>query len=235
MALIKSTILAQISGSINGTTFAHNRGGAYARNRSLPSNPGTDRQDQVRTAMAAISQAYRDTLTEQQRMLWVNYGQNTTVLNRLGDSITLSGIAAFNRINLFRLASLGQTMVLTPPDPSGSPDPAPSFMSAAVGWGATGDVEIAVNLANAPSSGYGLVVYWSGLLSPGRSYYRGPYLDHTKESITGNTVTIEATGLPAEGDSAGRKVAARIICYDTTSSMPVWDIYVDPMLVPQAP
>lgn len=232
MALIKSTILAQISGSINGTTFAHNRGGAYARNRSLPSNPGTDRQDQVRTAMSSISTAWRDTLSDGERALWRNYGQNLSVINRLGDTISLSGIAAFNRVNLFRMSTLSEPMLTTPPPAGLNPDPAPTYGSIDITFPTGGPIIMDVNLVDAPASGYGLAVYYSGALSPGLSFYRGPYIDHLTEDITTNLTSINLTALGITSDLPGKKVAARITCYELTTGLPIWTVFVDPATIP---
>lgn len=232
MALIKSTILAQISGSINGTTFSRNGGGAYARNRSIPTNPGTDRQDNVRTALASLAQAWRDTLDDAERALWINYGANLQVQNRLGDTIKLSGIAAFQRVNLFRLSTLGSSMVTSPPASGLNPNPAPTFVSATISHAIASEPVLDITLANAPATGYSFAAYYSGPISPGLKYYRGPYVAHTTQGITSNAVSINLTALGTAGDSAGMKCAAKLTCYDTGSSLPVWTINLDPIILP---
>ena len=231
MALIKSTILAQISGSINGMTFSHNRGGAYARNRSLPSNPGTDRQDQVRTAMASISKAWGTVLDESQREAWRIFGSQQQVQNRIGDTITLSGIAAFNRMNLFRMSTLGQAMVENPPEPTGGEDPPPTFLGvdgvqSLEGTPATADI-----VMNAASTGYSVAVYYAGPIKPGIKYYRGPYIGHTTAVVTGTPVNVSLTGLVMPGNDIN--VALKITLYNTTTSLPIWTVFTDPFLVPE--
>lgn len=233
MALIKSTILAQISGSINGTTFAHNRGGAYARNRSLPINPGTDRQDQVRTSLASLANAWRDTLTEPERALWRAYGGATQVVNRVGDTVTLTGIAAFQRVNMFRLSSLGMAMVSTPPASGLNPNPPPSFVGAVLSQAMGQHPDLTLNLANAPATGYGLLIYYSGPISPGKAWYRGPWLTHTTAAITSNNPLVPLNALPDDDTYEGMKVGARVTCYDTTSSLPIWTVFLDPMTLPE--
>lgn len=232
MALIKSTILAQISGSINGITFAHNRGGAYARNRSIPANPGTDRQDQVRTALASMATAWRDTLTDTQRTLWINYAQNVTVLNRLGDTITLSGIAAFQRVNLFRLSTLGTTAVLEPPPAGVNPSPPPTFDYVNVGYPIASDPQLEINLADTVASGYSLAYYYSGPLSPGKNYYRGPYINHGTEPIVSAQTVIQMPEFGNTGAYSGNKVAAKLTVYETSSGLPIWTVFVDPVTIP---
>lgn len=235
MALIKSTILAQISGSINGTTFSRNAGGAYARNRSLPTNPGTDRQDNVRTSLASLAQAWRDTLDDGQRALWRNYGQNLSVTNRLGDTIKLSGIAAYQRVNLFRMSTLGLTSIEEPPATGLNPSPAPSYLSTSLENVAPGgDLRATVATANAPATGYSFAFYYSGPISPGIGYYRGPYLAHDTAAITSNNTILNLTAVGNATALAGMKIALKLTCYDTTSSLPVWTVFVDPQPIPAA-
>lgn len=229
MALIKSTILAQISGSINGMTFAHNRGGAYARNRSLPSNPGTDRQDQVRTAMASISKAWGAVLDESQREAWRIFGSQQQVQNRIGDTITLSGIAAFNRMNLFRMSTLGQAMVEDPPVAMGSQDPPPTFINVNGVLTLEGNPATADIVMNEPSTGYSVAVYYAGPIKPGIKYYRGPYIGHTTSVVTTATTTVALTDLVMPGDDIN--AALKITLYDTANSLPIWTVFTDPFLV----
>lgn len=103
MALFKSSLLAQASGSLAGTVFSHNRGGQYMRNRSIPTNPSTARQASVREALSTLVYAWSNTLSEAQRTAWTAYADNTPVLNRLGDSIRLTGQQMFVRCGTVRL------------------------------------------------------------------------------------------------------------------------------------
>ena len=231
MALIKSTLLAQISGSLNGATFAHNKGGAYVRNRSLPSNPGTDRQDQVRTAMTSLSKMWSQSLTDDQRDLWRAFGGQVTVLNRIGDPISLSGIAAFTRVNMFRMASLGEAPVLLPPPgATGSEDPIPAWDSSEI---INDGVDIAQDTTTtSDATGYGLFVYFSPPLSPGVKFYRGPWA--TRVLATPPTGPVITTTLPASY-TAGMYVATKQILYDISTSLKVWEVYTDPAVVPSNP
>lgn len=223
MALFKSTILAQASGSVNGIVFSHNAGGTYMRNRSIPSNPGTDRQDQVRTAMASISNAWKYVLTPAQRVLWRNFGALTKVRNRLGDEISLSGIAAFNRVNLFRISTLGTTLLDEPPAVTIT-DAAPSFTSLIANEGVAPDVtvDIVIALAGGTPADYSLACYISGAISPGVSFYRGPYPELQLKSPAAATNTI-STSLP-NTTGAGQNIAARLTLYHTASGTPIWSV-----------
>lgn len=103
MALIKtSAMLSNISGKLNGSVFAHNRGGAYVRNRSIPVNPNTVRQQDVRNIFSQVSSAYKDNVTAAEIDGWKTWGQNSPVTNRLGDQVTLTPNSAFVKINSVR-------------------------------------------------------------------------------------------------------------------------------------
>lgn len=227
MALIKSTILAQISGSINGTTFSHNKGGAYARNRSLPANPGTDRQDQVRTALSSLSKMWATALSQEQRDIWNAYGAGVTVINRIGDPIHLSGIAAFLRVNLFRMASLGAAPTLNAPDGTGDSTPIPAFVSAVMD-NSTPPAVLTISTTS-DLTGYGLIYYYSPPVSPGIRYYRGPYAGFSGESdILGNESSFN---MPASY-IADQYVGFKIILYRESDSLKMWEIFLDPIMIP---
>lgn len=94
----------QRSGSIGGTVWSRNRFGAYARNRSVPVNPNTDRQVAVRNLVKALTIAWANVLTQQQRDAWDEYAANVDWLNRLGQSVNLTGLNHYVRSNTPRMA-----------------------------------------------------------------------------------------------------------------------------------
>lgn len=99
-ALVKlGPVVAGISGSIGGTTFARNRGGSYARNRTVPINPSTSRQNAVRALMGNLAQVWTNTLNDVQRAAWELYAANVTVNNKLGEARNLTGQNMFIRAN----------------------------------------------------------------------------------------------------------------------------------------
>lgn len=89
--LYKSNLLAQASGSLDGTVFSHNRFGRYTRNRTIPVDPASARQQIVRTLFAAYAAAWSQTLTAAQRTAWNTYAANVPVINKLGDTVYLTG------------------------------------------------------------------------------------------------------------------------------------------------
>ncbi len=105
MALVVLPEGQQRSGSIGGTVWSHNRSGVYIRNRSIPVNPNTDRQNAVRNAVRSIAIAWELVLTQPQRDAWDVYAANVTWQNRLGQAITLTGLNHFIRSNTPRVRS----------------------------------------------------------------------------------------------------------------------------------
>lgn len=100
MALIKlGGMIAEIRGSVGGTTFARNRGGAYARNRSVPLNPASVAQARVRQVFGDLAQRWSQTLTPAQRGAWETYADNVPLPNSLGELRNVTGLNMYQRSN----------------------------------------------------------------------------------------------------------------------------------------
>lgn len=100
--LYKGSLITAASGKLGGIVASHNAGGQYFRELVIPTDPSTPAQNQVRNALANLSNRWENTLTQVQRDGWNDYGSNVTVLNRLGDPINLSGISNYIRSNVPR-------------------------------------------------------------------------------------------------------------------------------------
>src|SRR5699024_1734181 len=103
MALIKMTaIVDAISGKIQGTAVARDKGGAYARGRGVVTNPRSEAQMRVRSMFGAVSASWRS-LSQTQRAGWNALASETTYQNRLGDTRNYTGKALFQKVNQNRL------------------------------------------------------------------------------------------------------------------------------------
>lgn len=170
MALIKSSLLSSIRGSIGGTTYATNRYGMYARNRTTIANPNTGNQIAARGALGNSAQAWRN-LTAEQQLGWINYAAATPVPNRLGDMIHMSGINAYVKQASFMLFNSGTPFA----DPPATPGLATAITEADIDIDDT--PQLSVNNLNGPAANpedtYG---FWiSGPVSPGVQFYKGPW------------------------------------------------------------
>lgn len=100
MALIKLGALTQdVRGSLNGSVFSRNRGGAYVRTKVSPVQPITDSNGLSRQIFGAISQRWSATLTPAQRAGFDAFAATHTFINVFGDAIVLTGIAIYQAIN----------------------------------------------------------------------------------------------------------------------------------------
>jgi len=113
--------VGQISGRVGGTVFAHNRGGAYMRNGSIPSIVMTQKAMLYKGYLAAASQLYANA-TDAEAAAWREYAANHPVTNRLGRSHNLTGGNWFVACNS-RLIAADATPITLPPNapaPTGS-------------------------------------------------------------------------------------------------------------------
>lgn len=113
MALINPT-LGEMRGSVAGNTFSRNKGGTYVRLRGTPTNPNSTRQQVVRSILADLSQYWSSDLSAQEREDWGTWAQEHPVLNKLGQSIYLSGLDWFIKINS-RLVDSATAILDEPP------------------------------------------------------------------------------------------------------------------------
>lgn len=175
MALVKyGGGIIQMSGSIAGTVFARNRYGNYARARTVPTNPATDRQESIRAAVASLSQRWADTVTAVQRTAWNLYGNSVNMKNRLGETVHMSGYNHYIRSNSV-LLQIGETPIDAGPVIFELPEQDPTF--AFTGSEATQTLSFVFDnaLAWANEVGGFLVKYQGSPQNAQRNFFGGPY------------------------------------------------------------
>jgi len=102
-----------VSGSIGGTTYSHNRGGAYMRVRRIPTKSFTAYAMFVKATMASVSRLWAG-LDANEQQAWRVWAQNNPITNRLGNQVTLAGHMAFMQLNN-RLVQAGNGYIELPP------------------------------------------------------------------------------------------------------------------------
>jgi len=95
--------VTDIRGSIGGTTFSRGPAGAIARSRVKPINPSSILQSRRRANFSALAQFWSYILTAAERADWAAYAIATNFLNKVGDTIQVSGMACFIRLNTLRV------------------------------------------------------------------------------------------------------------------------------------
>ena len=101
--IILGSGVAQASGRLGGSVFSHNRYGVYLRNGTIPVNPNTTRQSDLRSIFASCVERWNNTLTDAQRAQWGVYGAAIPRTNRLGQTVYLPGMAHYVRSNVSRI------------------------------------------------------------------------------------------------------------------------------------
>ena len=208
--LFKSQVYTQASGSVGGVTYSHNRAGLYTRARSVPTNPNTARQQEVRANFATAVGLW-DQLTLPQQLAWDAYAAAVPVLNKLGDAIFLTGRARYIQSVSFLLA-VGEDAVADAP--IFYTQPAVTAITASFSE-AVGDVSIGFNTGdswNAATTG-GLAIFISNAQSKNRFYYKGPYLF---AGILNQEIASPVTFTPVDPFFEGQKgfVRARAVLAD---------------------
>lgn len=95
MALVVDGV--PVSGSTGNNTYSRNRYGAYRRRRVKPVNPQSMRQTAQRMRFTVAVAAWYNTLTSLQQIAWNNWAVATPWLNKAGQTVRLSGQAAWIR------------------------------------------------------------------------------------------------------------------------------------------
>lgn len=99
-----------VSGSTGKVTFSRNRYGAYTRRRVKPVNPNSVRQVAARGYFSSAVAYWWNTLDNAARAAWDAWASTTPWLNKAGQTVNLSGQAAFIRQFTF----ISQSQVPTP-------------------------------------------------------------------------------------------------------------------------
>lgn len=228
MALIKLTaIVDNISGKLNGTVFANNKGGHYMRSKSKPTNPQTAEQSLRRSVFASIASSWRE-LNQGQRNAWDQAAQDFPYTNRLGDTKILSGFSLHQKLNT-NLTLVGQAAELAgPPSPQGVGSvvgAVGSYMLPGPGDQPLSEVEFDMEGKRA---GTQVLVYATAGLSPGISNFnnRLRLIDVGPPALNGST-TLNITaayfdrfGTPTEGAKIG--YGLRVINQTTGEASPLF-------------
>lgn len=209
--LFKSATVTSASGSIGGMTASHNRFGLYFRARRVPVNTNTSGQQKIRTAFGSAAAGWR-ALTAPQRAAWKAYADATTTTNRLGDTVKLTGAqwytATLSLQNQFDLTPV-EDAPLTPGKLNlGNPSPVIDASSSSI---TVGDI--------ATDEGVWVGVYLGDPVSPGVSFYAGPYQLVGDADVVGAGLSLTGVagrnGLPFV---AGQRIPWRMAGVDPDGS-----------------
>lgn len=225
MLIKPGPIVAAMSGSIGGIVASRNRGGAYFRNRTIPINPNTDRQSQVRDALAFLADQWAATLNAGQRIAWDLYATNVEMTNRLGEATHYSGYNHYIRSNLTRKVG-GLGLVQDGPVDFTIPAHDPAFsITASEG---TQEISYAYDAGMdwADENGAWLALFQGLPQNPQINFFGGPYRGHSfVEGINGAPPASPKVAAVAYAIAEGQHLwsYARIIRADGRISEPFYD------------
>ena len=132
MALVTAgPMVGQASGRVGSVVFSHNRGGPYVRNGTIPTQVVTPYRALIRAWLAQASGNWA-LLDEADRKAWASWAASNPIINRLGHSVVLQANAAYVQLNA-RIASLGGTLLTTPPAIDAPAPPLSLVVTATVG------------------------------------------------------------------------------------------------------
>ena len=95
--------IQDVRGSIAGQVHSRNTYGNYIRQKVSPVQPRTPRQLEVRELFTTLSRRFSHYLADGQQEAWRQAAASTPVRDVFGDSITLTGINLYTRLNSLRV------------------------------------------------------------------------------------------------------------------------------------
>lgn len=200
--------LEDLSGSINGWTFARNKGGTYVRYKASPTQPRTSFQVNVRGLLTGFSQAWRS-LTEPQRQGWRDLAKTLPYTNVFGQSKFISGNSLFNKFNI-NLTNMGAGTTDDAPV-MGSPDTITSL--AVTADSGTPTLSAALTYGRATGGDDAVLVFATPCFSPGRTFVKNQFrFIQAFNGTPGATLNILTAWEARFGTLvAGQNVAVRVV------------------------
>lgn len=221
MASIKlGAIASDIRGSIGGTVFSRNGGGAYAKCRTCPTNPNTAAQQIVRSIMSAMYAAWA-ALTAGVKDGWNTYAKSVTLVNRLGDAINVSAYNMYARTKAV-CELLGVAMPATAPATMSLAEQDSTLAVALDASDSDMDVTFDDSLGWANEVGGYMAVYQGRPVNPTVNSYDGPWKYAGKISGAAEAPSSPATIASQFTLNAGQKcfIKCRVLRADGRLSTP---------------
>jgi hypothetical protein len=234
MKYVPGEITGTMSGSIGAKTASHNKSGAYFRTRSIPTNPNSIRQQDVRGYFGSLVQAWLNTLSAAQRTGWNTYAENVPMLDKLGQTIYLTGQNHFVRSNVPRLL-IGEAVIVAAPEVYNTGEPPTGIHTTngsvpnTIGIDAGGSAMLTTIEIDGEANVDGdLLLFISNPLNATINYFKGPYqlidslavtaTDTSEAWATAFASLLNANGAPAADTYRGLR--ARIAYDDGRLSQP---------------
>lgn len=170
MALIKfGPVISDARGSVGGTVFSRNAAGAIMKQRTTPTYPASQKQQERASLLSTIIEDWQGTLTTPERNAWNALAQITSLPNKLGEQFTPSGLNLYVRSNCM-LDLTAQAHVVVPPVSAVGPSPTFTLI-----WTTLIGIEVSA-IGNFDTAGAAkLLTQRSAPLPLSINYFKGPY------------------------------------------------------------
>lgn len=176
-----SSIASNMLGSVGGLTFFNNQFHQICvRQRTVPTNPKTSRQSQMRGAFADAQSLY-EALSDADKLAWDAYAQTLSYSGGLGNYACTGRLVCLGNVATGLYLDDRGIDVGTP---DASPPPAPGFLSLAdLDVGAPGVAGDGFNVQFRNNNAEDITVYVqrSIAFNTGRKRYKGPWLTETMQ------------------------------------------------------
>jgi len=116
--ILFGALVADARGKLGGMVLSKSAGGNTARNKTKPVNPHASGQESARARLTSVAWHWNHVCTAQNRTDWNAYAAATSWTNKLGQSIAMSGMSAFARLNAL-LQLIGHGFWTPPPTQNG--------------------------------------------------------------------------------------------------------------------
>jgi len=157
--------IQDLRGSIAGQVHSRNTYGNYIRQKVSPVQPRTAKQLEVRELFTTLSRRFSQVLTDEQQEAWRQAAASNPVRDVFGDSIALTGINLYTRLNSLRVL-MGQPPLDTPPPVV----EVPGLENFNIAWDPT-DESLILSITPSPiPSGLYLFVWATEPLAPGVAF-----------------------------------------------------------------
>jgi len=159
--------VADMRNAFAGQVHSRNTYGNYIRQKVSPVQPRTPRQTEVRHNLAQLSRRYSTQLTDAQRNAWIAFAAANPVVDVFGNSIALTGINFYQRVNNLRLL-MGLPVLDDPPRDFAVQELTSASLTV------VGGTTPAMNVAFAPSpppAGHRVEVWLTEPVAPGVMFF----------------------------------------------------------------
>jgi len=162
--------VADMRNAFAGQVHSRNTYGNYIRQKVSPVQPRTPRQQQLRSQLSDLAKRYSTVLTDEQRNAWINFAAANPVVDVFGDSITLTGINMYQKVNNLRKL-MGLPILDNPPSDFSVQSPTSAGLQIAY-EGTPPTLKIKVTFAPSPAPANHRVEVWATEpLKPGVMFF----------------------------------------------------------------